>query len=58
MHLNDLLGNGETKTGTALGLGVGTVDLVELLEDARLMLHGNAWSRIGHANVELAVDCT
>ena len=33
MHLHDLLGDGEPEAGTALGLGVGAVDLMELLED-------------------------
>src|SRR5215470_5784771 len=37
-------------------VGVRTVDLVELIEDARLMFHGNAGPRIDHANVEMAVD--
>jgi hypothetical protein len=35
VHLNDLLGDGDTKTGAALGPRVGVVDLLELLEDAR-----------------------
>src|SRR5262249_46596365 len=35
---------------------VGTVDPIELVEDASLMLRGNAWPRIGHADVEVAVD--
>src|SRR5262245_54657908 len=56
MHLDDLFGNREPKAGTALGLGVGTVDLMELLKDARLMCDGNAWPRIRHADVEVAVD--
>ena len=30
--------------------------LMELLEDAGLVLFGNAWSSIGHADVEVAVD--
>src|SRR5215813_4162705 len=56
MHFNDLLGNGEAEAGPTLGLGVGTVHLMELIEDASLVLFGNAWSRIGHADVEVAVD--
>jgi hypothetical protein len=55
MHLHDLLGYGEPEARAALGLSVGAVDLMELLEDASLVLFGNAWSRIGHA-VEVAVD--
>ena len=33
VHLHDLLGDGEAQARAALGLGVGAVDLVELLED-------------------------
>ena len=40
MHLDDLLGDGEPEPGAALGLGVGAVDLMELLEDARLLFGG------------------
>ena len=32
VHFHDLLGDGETEAGAALGLGKGTVDLVELIE--------------------------
>src|SRR5262249_14718019 len=56
VHLNDLLGNCETETSAALGLGVGAVDLMELLEDARSLINGDAWPRIGYADVEVAVD--
>src|SRR5262245_43068714 len=56
VHLDDLLGDGEPKASPALGLSVGTVDLMELLEDARMMFVGNAWPRIFHADVEVAVD--
>src|SRR5262249_30055270 len=42
VHLHNLLGDGETKPGAALGLGVGAVDLVELLENAGLVLLRNA----------------
>jgi len=55
MHLDDLLGNREPKAGAALGLGVGTGDLVELLKDARLLLLGNARPRVDHADDEVAV---
>ena len=34
VHLDDLLGDGEPEAGPALGLGVGAVDLVELIEYA------------------------
>src|SRR5215831_8721254 len=40
----------------ALCLGIRAVHLMELLEDAGLVLFGNAWPRIGHADVEVAVD--
>jgi hypothetical protein len=53
---HDLLGNSETKARAAFGLRVRAVDLVELLKDASLVLFGNAWSCIGHADVEVAVD--
>jgi hypothetical protein len=56
MHLDDLLGAGEPKARAALGLGVRVVDLMELLEYAGLVLHGNAWSCIGHADIEVVID--
>ena len=40
MHLDDLLGDGKTKAGSAFGLGIGVVDLVELLEYALLLFQG------------------
>jgi hypothetical protein len=42
VHLDDLSCNGEPEAGAALGLGVGTIDLMELLEDAGLVLFRNA----------------
>ena len=33
VHLDDLLSDGKAKASPALGLGVGVVDLMELLED-------------------------
>ena len=56
VHLHDLLGDGESEAGAALGLSKGAVDLMELLEDARPLVLGNAGPRIGHADVEVAVD--
>src|SRR5262245_18718783 len=56
VHLDDLLGDCGPKARATLGLGVGTVDLMELLEDAGLMLFGNAWPCISRADVEVAVD--
>src|SRR5215468_2729365 len=55
MHLHNLPGDGEAKPRTALRLGVGAVDLVELLEDARLVLLRNAGTRVGYSNVEVPV---
>src|SRR5215831_15435382 len=52
VHFDDFFGDGKAQSGTALGLGVRAVHLMELLEDAGLVLFGNAWPRIGHANVE------
>jgi hypothetical protein len=56
VHLDDLFGCGKSKTRAPLGLGVGAVDLMELLEDTRLVLFGNTWPRIGDAHLEEAVD--
>jgi hypothetical protein len=55
VHLDDLLGDGEPEAGAALGLGVGAIDLMELLEDARLMLRGDTWPSVGDTEVEAAV---
>src|SRR5262249_43180009 len=55
VHLHNLLGDGETKPGAALGLGVGAVDLVELLENAGLVLLRNAGPGVGHTDGEVAV---
>ena len=55
VHLDDLLGDGEAEAGPALGLGVGVVDLVELLEDAVQLLRRYPWTRVGHGNGEVAV---
>src|SRR5262245_57413095 len=56
VHLDDLLCNGEPEACAALGLGVRAVHLMELFEDAGLVLFGNTWPRIGHADIEAAVD--
>ena len=55
VHLDDLLGDGEAEAGPALGLGVGVVDLVELLEDALQLLGRYPRTRVGHGNSEVAV---
>src|SRR5262245_27433248 len=56
MHLDNLLGDGKPETGATLRLGQGAVDLMELLEDARPLVLGNAGPRIGDADVEVTVD--
>src|SRR5262245_5132862 len=55
VHLHDLFSDGETKAGTALGLGVGVVDLVKLFKDPWLMFQWDPRTRIDHADVEMAV---
>ena len=55
VHLDDLLGDGEAEAGPALRLGVGVVDLMELLEDAAQLLSRNAGASVGHGNGEVAV---
>ena len=47
--------DGEPQPGAAFGLGVRAVDLVELLEDARLVLLRNAGLGVGHTEGEVAV---
>src|SRR5215467_2065464 len=56
MHLHDLLGDGEAKAGTALGFGKRTVDLVELIEYAGLLLLRDPWPRVRHGDGEMTVD--
>src|SRR5215831_12345933 len=55
VHFHDLLGYCETEASTALCFGVGAVNLVELLEDARLMFRGDAGACVGHADIEVAI---
>ena len=55
MHLNDLLGDGEPKARATLGLGVGAVDLMELLEDPILLVNGYAGARVCHRDGEMAI---
>ena len=56
VHLDDQLGDGEPKAGAAFSFRVRAINLMELLEDARLVLCGDAWPRIDHADVEMTVD--
>ena len=55
MHLDDLFGNGKTKTRAALSLCIRAVHLMELFEDAGLVLFGNARASICHADGKVAV---
>src|SRR5262245_65503368 len=55
VHLDDLLGDGEAEARAALGLGKGTVDLVELIEDPILLIKGYAGTGVGHRDGEMAV---
>jgi replicative DNA helicase len=55
MHLHDLLGDREAQTGATLGLGKRAIDLVELIEYAGLLLLGDPWAGVNHADVEVAV---
>src|SRR5262249_23143373 len=55
VHLHDLLGDGEAEAGAAFGLGVGAVDLMKLLEDALLLVDGDARSRVSHTHGKMAV---
>src|SRR5262245_36742480 len=56
MHFHDLLGDGKAEAGTALSLGVGAVDLVKLLKDARSVLLRNPGTGICHSHGEVAID--
>src|SRR5262249_55550243 len=55
VHLNNLLGDGEPEARTALGLGVGAVDLMELLEDPTLLVKRYAGTGVRHRDCEMAV---
>src|SRR5262245_3051318 len=57
VHLDDLLGDGEPKARAALGLGKGTVDLVELIEDPTLLVEWYAGTGVCHRDGEMAVPC-
>jgi hypothetical protein len=56
MHFHDLLGNGQPEAGATLGLCVGAINLVELLEYARPLLLGDAWPCVSHADRKVTVD--
>src|SRR6185312_6500625 len=54
VHLDDLLGDGEPEASAALGLGIGAVNLVELLEDALQLFLRYPWTRVCHGDSEVA----
>src|SRR5262249_10782988 len=55
MHLHDLLGDGEPDASPALGLGKGTVDVVELIEDLTLLIKRYAGPGVCDRDGEMAV---
>src|SRR5262249_20661576 len=55
VHLDDLFGDGETKARAALGLGKGTVDLVELIEDPALLVDRYAGPGVSDRDGEVAI---
>ena len=55
MHLDDLLGDGKAKAGAAFGLGIGVIDLMELLEDTLQLLGRYSGTRVRHADGEAAI---
>src|SRR5262249_9497690 len=55
MHLDDLLGDGQTQPRSTLCPRVRSVDLVELLKDPLLLLRWNAGPRIADAEGKVAV---
>src|SRR5215470_4693527 len=58
VHLDDLLGDGEPEAGAAFGLGKGTVDLVELIEDPILLIKGYSGPGVCYRDGEMAVPRT
>ena len=55
-HLDDLLGDGETETSPTLGLGIRTVHLVELLEDALSNSSGGyPETRVSHGDSKMPI---
>src|SRR5262245_58195823 len=55
VHLHDLPGDGKAQARAALGLGKGTVDLVELIEDPTLLVERYAGTGVRHRDGEMAV---
>jgi hypothetical protein len=56
MHIMICLAIASERPVPPLAFAFEAVDLVELLEDPVLLTLGNAGARIGHGNVEVAVD--
>jgi hypothetical protein len=59
VHLDDLLSDRKPEAGTALGLGIGVVHLMELLEDAGLVLFGYSRTSVcdAHCKVPIRGHC-
>jgi hypothetical protein len=55
VHLDDLLSDRQAEPAAALGLGVGVVDLVKLVEDFKLLVRRNARPRVGNRDGESVV---
>src|SRR5215467_15968929 len=58
MHLDDLLGDGEAQARTALGLGIGAVDLMELRENPILLIKWYTGAGVCHRDGEVAILST
>src|SRR5262249_53194494 len=56
VHLDNLLGDSKTEARAALRLRKRAVDLVELLEDARLLRRRNTGTRVSDADGEVPID--
>src|SRR5215475_11234350 len=55
VHLDDLFGDGETEARAALGLGKGTVDLMELIENPILLVKRYAGPGVRHGDGKMAI---
>src|SRR5262245_47772822 len=56
VHLHNVLGDREPQPSATLGLGKGAVDLVELLEDARLVFLRYPRTSVGNADSKVIID--
>ena len=57
MQLDNALGDGEAEPGAALLLGVGAVDLMELMENPRLLRVRNTRPRIDNGHPKRTIRC-